>query len=123
MSRLSRRIREREAAIGADRRKMAAAVTGLRSGMRRRMSRPSTLCAAFGGGLVLGWVRGGGRAPSRTAPSAGLSQATSSSRGVPMATRLAREVLWPLGVGALRAQLSRLLTEDDAQPDGDTQRR
>lgn len=111
MSRLSRRIRDREAAIGAHRRTMAAAVGELRAGMRRRLGRPSTLCAAFGGGLALGWVSGG--RGSRAAPTAAPAHAA-SAHATPMATRLMREVLWPLGVGALRVQLNRFLANDDA---------
>lgn len=119
MSRLSRRIREHEAAIGADRRHMAAAVAELRAGVRRRISSPGALCAAFGGGLVLGVVSAG-RARSRAARSAVSPQAGSprvaSSRGAPMVIRLAREVLWPIGVGALQAQLGRLLAGGEASP-------
>ena len=117
MSRLSRRIREREAAIDADRRHMAAAVAELRAGVRRRLSSPGALCAAFGGGLVLGAVSAG-RTRSRAArnavsPEAG-SPRVASPRAASMAMRLAREVLWPIGVGALQAQLGRLLAGGNA---------
>lgn len=123
MSRLSRRIREREVAIGVDRRNIAAAVTELRVGVRRRLSSPSTLCAVFGGGLVLGWISGG-REPSRAVPAAESSQAAPPrSRAASMTTRLAREVLWPIGVGALRVQLKQFLAETEAQPKTEVQRR
>lgn len=114
MSRLSDGIRECEAAIGADRRNMAAAMAELRAGTRRRMSRPSVLCAFFGGGLALGFVSGG-RQASRTA-SGVVASPRVASPWTSMATRFARDVLWPVGIGALQVQLGRLLG-------GDAQRR
>lgn len=110
MSRLSRRIRECETAIGADRRNMATAMVELRAGTHRRISRPSVLCAFFGAGLALGLVSGGRRS-SRTASSA-VASPRAASPWPSMATRLARDVLWPVGIGALQAQLGRLLGSD-----------
>lgn len=118
MSQLSRRIREREAAIEADRYDIAAAITGLRTGVRRRISSPGALYAAFGGGLVLGWVSGGGRSSSRGR--AAPSSDSSAPRTESITARLAREVLWPVGIGALQLQLRQLLTGADT---ADTQRR
>ena len=113
MGRLSRRIREREAAIDADRRNIATAVALLRIGARRRAASPSALGAAFGGGLLAGWLTGG-RASSR----ARRAPARESPHRKSRIGRFAREVLWPLGVSVLRVQLGRLLLDG-----GDPQRR
>ncbi|MDN5848835.1 MAG: hypothetical protein L0H63_04235 [Nitrococcus sp.] len=110
MSRLSRRIRECEIAIGADRRNMAAAMLELRAGIPHRLSRPRVLFACFGGGLALGFLSGG-RRPSRAAAS-DVAPPRAASPWPSMATRLARDVLWPVGVGALQMQLGRLLGSD-----------
>ncbi|MDN5871027.1 MAG: hypothetical protein L0H73_09975 [Nitrococcus sp.] len=110
MSRLSRRIRECETAIDTDRRNMAAATTQLRAGIHRRMSRPSILLAFFGGGLALGFLSGA-RKTSDTASSTVASPRVASPWSS-MGTRLARDVLWPVGISALQVQLARLLGSD-----------
>ncbi len=105
MRRLSRKIREHEAAIGADCRHLATAVTALRAGIRRNAGSLRALGAAFGGGLVLGLLKGG-RASARV----------DSPSGAVLGERFAREVLWPLGMRALRVQLDRRLRDDGEAP-------
>ncbi|WP_156777012.1 hypothetical protein [Nitrococcus mobilis] len=103
MRRLSRRIRECEAAIGVDRRNLATAVSALRAGVRRRAGSPRALGVAFGGGLVLGLFEGG-----RVSAHANFPSSAS------MVKRFAREALWPLGMSALRVQLRRVLDDGAA---------
>ncbi|MCO6439806.1 MAG: hypothetical protein J5I81_01705 [Nitrococcus mobilis] len=105
MRRLSRKIREREAAIEVDRRHLATAVAALRAGTRRRAGSPSALGVAFGGGLALGLLKGGRATAYADSPN-----------GAALARRFAREVLWPLGMSALRVQLGRRLLDDGAAP-------
>lgn len=94
MRSLRRAIREREAAIGADRRLVAAAVSELRAGLRRRAAKPTVLCAFFGGGVMMGYFSVKGR--NYTGPAV-------------MVSRLTRDVVWPVVMGMLRVRLGNLL--------------
>lgn len=112
MSQLSRRIQEREGALGAHRRLMSAAASELLAGTRRRAGSMGVLCAAFCGGLVLGWVDGGRGLSDRepnAAPSSVESSRSAFSRATAMIRRFAREVVWPGMLNALRVELNYIL--------------